>query len=159
MNLRSRNFERAAFAGACAILLLAFLPIADAQRLSQSVIPEHYDLKLTPDLKAATFSGVEQIDVELKEASTKITLNSAEIEFQSVTVKAGGKEQTGTVATDKEKEQTTFTFPQQVPAGKAALTIHYTGILNSELRGFYLSKTAKRNYAVTQFESTDARRA
>jgi aminopeptidase N/puromycin-sensitive aminopeptidase len=27
------------------------------------------------------------------------------------------------------------------------------------LRGFYLSKTATRNYAVTQFESTDARRA
>ena len=28
-----------------------------------------------------------------------------------------------------------------------------------KLRGFYLSKTAKRNYAVTQFEPTDARRA
>ncbi len=31
--------------------------------------------------------------------------------------------------------------------------------MNNELRGFYLSKTAKRNYAVTQFEATDARRA
>jgi aminopeptidase N/puromycin-sensitive aminopeptidase len=39
------------------------------------------------------------------------------------------------------------------------LYIQYSGILNNELRGFYLSKTAKRNYAVTQFESTDARRA
>jgi aminopeptidase N/puromycin-sensitive aminopeptidase len=76
-----------------------------------------------------------------------------------VTVKAGGSEQTATFATDKDKEQTTFTFPQQIPAGKAALSIQYTGILNNELRGFYLSKTAKRNYAVTQFESTDARRA
>jgi aminopeptidase N len=37
--------------------------------------------------------------------------------------------------------------------------LHYTGILNNELRGFYLSKTRKRNYAVTQFEPTDARRA
>jgi aminopeptidase N len=46
-----------------------------------------------------------------------------------------------------------------LPAGKAHLTIAYSGILNNELRGFYLSKTAKRNYAVTQFESTDARRA
>jgi len=27
------------------------------------------------------------------------------------------------------------------------------------LRGFYLAKTRTRNYAVTQFESTDARRA
>ena len=42
---------------------------------------------------------------------------------------------------------------------RRTLAIAYTGILNNELRGFYLSKTAKRNYAVTQFESTDARRA
>jgi aminopeptidase N len=46
-----------------------------------------------------------------------------------------------------------------VPAGKATLSIAYTGILNGELRGFYLSKTERRRYAVTQFEPTDARRA
>ena len=46
-----------------------------------------------------------------------------------------------------------------MPAGKATLSISYTGILNNELRGFYLSKTALRRYAVTQFEPTDARRA
>jgi aminopeptidase N len=148
-----------ATAAAFACLLLAPSRAADAQRLPQTVIPEHYRLMLTPDLKAATFTGQEQIDVDMKAPSTTITLNSAEIEFQSVTVKAAGNEQTGAVASDKEKEQTTFTFPQQIPAGKATLNIHYTGILNNELRGFYLSKTPKRNYAVTQFESTDARRA
>jgi aminopeptidase N len=159
MNCRPGFHSRAAIAAAFACMSLTPLRFANAQRLPQTVIPEHYDLKLTPDLKAATFTGVEQIDVDLKQPSTTITLNSAEIEFQSVTVKAGGSEQTSTVETDKEKEQTTFTFPQQISAGKATLSIHYTGILNNELRGFYLSKTATRNYAVTQFESTDARRA
>ena len=72
---------------------------------------------------------------------------------------AGGKEQKAAVTLDKDKEQATFTFPEKLPAGKATLTIAYTGILNNKLRGFYLSKTDKRNYAVTQFESTDARRA
>ena len=37
--------------------------------------------------------------------------------------------------------------------------MQYSGVLNDQLRGFYLSKTKARNYAVTQFESTDARRA
>jgi aminopeptidase N/puromycin-sensitive aminopeptidase len=74
-------------------------------------------------------------------------------------VTSGGKPQTATVALDSEKEQATFTFPENLPAGKATLTIRYRGILNNELRGFYLSKTALRNYAVTQFEPTDARRA
>ena len=60
---------------------------------------------------------------------------------------------------DKDKEEATFTFSEKLPAGKATLTIEYTGILNDKLRGFYLSKTDRRNYAVTQFESTDARRA
>ncbi len=144
---------------AVAALALAISPAARAQRLPKTVIPSHYSLTLTPDLKTATFTGLETIDVDLKEPSKTITLNSAEIAFQSVTVKAGDKEQTATVSTDNDKEQTTFTFPDTIPAGSATVTVHYTGILNDKLRGFYLSKTEKRNYAVTQFESTDARRA
>ena len=148
---------RTAIVGAA--FLASLYPAAQAQRLPNTVIPEHYALTLAPDLKTATFKGDEVIEVELKEPSTTITLNSAEIAFQSVTIKAGKKELLATVSSDKDKEQTTFTFPESIPAGKASLTIHYTGILNNQLRGFYLSKTDKRNYAVTQFESTDARRA
>ena len=36
---------------------------ATAQRLPGTVVPEHYTLTLTPDLKAATFSGVESIEL------------------------------------------------------------------------------------------------
>jgi aminopeptidase N len=135
------------------------LQSASAQRLASTVHPEHYTLALAPDLKAATYSGTETIDIALDEPSNSITLNAIEIAFQSVTVTAAGHEQTATVALDEQKQQATFTFPVKVPAGKATLALHFTGILNNELRGFYLSKTAKRNYAVTQFESTDARRA
>jgi aminopeptidase N/puromycin-sensitive aminopeptidase len=144
---------------AIAALGCIFLAQANAQRLPQSVRPEHYTLTLTPDLKAATFTGEETIDVNLAEPSDHITLNAAEIAFENVSATAGGKKLPATVALDKDKQQATFTFPDKLPAGKAILAISYTGILNNELRGFYLSKTAKRNYAVTQFEATDARRA
>jgi aminopeptidase N/puromycin-sensitive aminopeptidase len=151
---------RAAFAASTALFCF-FLPVrfASAQRLSQNVRPEHYTLTLKPDLKAATFSGIESIDVTLAEPTNAITLNAAEIAFESVSVTADGKRQKATVALNTEKEQATITIPEKLPAGKATLTIAYTGILNNELRGFYLSKTARRNYAVTQFEATDARRA
>jgi aminopeptidase N/puromycin-sensitive aminopeptidase len=139
--------------------VLAPVRPATAQRLPDTVRPEHYALTLTPDLKAATFSGVESIDVAIAEPAGAITLNAAEIAFQSVSATANGKQQTATVTLDSNKEQATFTFPEKLPAGKATLSIAYTGILNNELRGFYLSKTARRNYAVTQFEPTDARRA
>ena len=148
---------RAAIAATAVVCVI--LHNANAQRLPSIVIPEHYKLTLTPDLKAATFTGVETIDVTLAEATSRITLNSAEIAFQSVTVTAGGKQQAATVSLDSDKQQATFTFPAPFSVGKATLAIAYTGILNNELRGFYLSKTATRNYAVTQFEATDARRA
>src|ERR1035437_4082981 len=147
------------FAITIASLLLVLMKPACAQRLPATVLPEHYTLTLTPDLKAATFSGVESIDVTVKTPVSSITLNSAEITFQSVPVSAAGQKQNADVSLDAEKQQATFTFPAPIPAGNAKLTIVYTGILNNELRGFYLSKTARRNYAVTQFESTDARRA
>ena len=138
-----------------ALLPLAFAATLSAQRLPSDVHPQHYSLHLTPDLKAATFTGAETIDVVLDHPSATVTLNAIELKIGSVT--AAG--QTGTVSYDEGKQQATFTFPQPLPAGKATLTIAYTGILNDKLRGFYLSKTAKRNYAVTQFEATDARRA
>jgi aminopeptidase N len=158
--MRTQSFApslRAAFFFA-ALVSLCLLP-SSAQRLPGTVRPEHYTLALTPDLKTATFFGVETIDVTLAEPSDHITLNAIEITFQSVTVTAGGKQQKATVTLDNDKQQATFVFPARLPAGKATLSITYSGILNNELRGFYLSKTARRNYAVTQFEATDARRA
>jgi aminopeptidase N len=148
------------FFGAAAFILacLAVQP-ATAQRLPDTIAPTHYTLKLTPDLKAATFSGVEKIDVNIKQPVKSITLNAAEIKFESVAIYPQGPKQTATVTLDASKEQATFTFANEVPAGSATLEIHYTGILNNDLRGFYLSRTMRRNYAVTQFEPTDARRA
>jgi aminopeptidase N/puromycin-sensitive aminopeptidase len=162
--MNQRTFAPSYLAALASFALLIGLVLtpaspATAQRLPSIVVPEHYALILTPDLKAATFSGVESIELTIAEPTDRVVLNAAEIAFQSITVTAGGKQQAATVTLDKDKEQATFTFAEKLPAGKATLAIAYTGILNNELRGFYLSKTKRRNYAVTQFEPTDARRA
>jgi len=149
-------------------VLLLVAATASAQHLPSSVHPEHYALHLTPDLKAATFTGDETIDVVLDAPSKTITLNALEVTISSVT----SGSQTAQVSFDPDKEQATFTFADALPAGKSTIAIKYAGILNDKLRGFYLSKTKDsapdkhgevkfkgRNYAVTQFESTDARRA
>ena len=158
--MKNRNFVFMLFVSCLlAGALLVFACPLQAERLPQTVRPEHYTLALMPDLKSATFTGVETIDVTLAEPTDHITLNAVELDLKSVTVTAGGKEQAASIALNKDKEQATFTFAEKLAAGKATLHIVYSGILNDKLRGFYLSKTDKRNYAVTQFESTDARRA
>jgi aminopeptidase N/puromycin-sensitive aminopeptidase len=153
-------FRSTLFAAAMvACFLSTYVNPANAQRLPSTAIPEHYKLTLTPDLKSATFAGFESIDLVLKNPTNSIVLNSAEIAYQSVEVTAAGQKQTATVSLNENGQQATFHFSQTLPAGKATLAIRYAGILNNELRGFYLSKTERRNYAVTQFEATDARRA
>jgi aminopeptidase N len=166
---------------AFALFLLATVGV-QGQRLPLGVRPEHYGLMITPNLKAATFSGDETIDVVLDAPSKSITLNAAEIKFGEVKayalpvaaysygklgsqpkllspIEADRHPQVATTTVDSDKEQATFTFGEELPAGRVTLAIRYTGVLNDKLRGFYLSKTKARNYAVTQFEPTDARRA
>lgn len=131
---------------------------AVAQRLPGNVTPAHYDLAVTPDLQKAAFGGSERIEITLKAPARTITLNAAEIEFDTVTISAGGRTQRAHVTLVPSREQATFTVRRVVPAGKAEIEINYRGILNDELRGLYLSKANNRRYAVTQLEATDARR-
>lgn len=139
--------------------LLTLAASANAERLPSNAYPEHYQLTFHPDLKAAKFRGEEAIDVVLKQPSATLTLNSVDLEYQAVTAHMGKKTLTATVTTDPQKETATFTFPEPLPAGKVLIHVDFTGTLNDQLAGFYLSKGQGRNYAVTQFEATDARRA
>src|SRR5271163_3342797 len=130
-----------------------------AQRLPETVVPDSYDLKFTPDLSSATFSGEETIHAHLQKAATTITLNSAEIEFQEASIAAGDFKQAAAVKLDEKNETASLWVPDTVPVGPIEIHIRFTGVLNDKLRGFYLSQTTHRRYAVTQFEATDARRA
>lgn len=130
-----------------------------AQRLPDNVVPDSYDLKFEPDLSTATFSGDETIHVHLQKPANSVVLNSAEIEIKEASIASGDFKQAAAFATDDKSETATISVPSTVPAGAAEIRIRFTGILNDKLRGFYLSQTARRRYAVTQFEATDARRA
>ncbi len=143
---------------ACAVFFLAAALPALAQRLPTNVTPSHYELSVTPDLEKATFGGSERIEVTLQSAARTITLNAAEIEFDTVTISAGGRTQRARVTLAPSRDQATFSVARAIPAGKAEVEINYRGILNDQLRGLYLSKANKRRYAVTQLEATDARR-
>jgi aminopeptidase N len=139
---------------------LAALSLATAQRLPEVAAPENYKLSFTPDLEKATFNGEETITVRVLKPTSEITLNAVDIDFHDVTVTAGGATQKAKITPEKDKEMVVLAIEKPLAAGQATIHITYSGILNSEMRGFYIGKDDKgREYAATQFEATDARRA
>lgn len=141
---------------------LGFLGLAApawGQRLPDTIVPESYDLTFEPNLAKATFTSEETIHVRIAKPTATVVLNAAELEFQEASISTGGTDQKATVSKDAANEQATLTVAKELAAGLVEIHIRFSGVLNDKLRGFYLSKSAKRNYAVTQFEATDARRA
>jgi len=142
---------------AASILTLAVF--ASAQRLPDTAVPNHYDLKFIPDLDNDTFTGEETIDIRVRKPTNSITLNSVDLKLSDVTISVAGHQQTATVQPDTKDEMVTLTVPTQLDAGAARIHMQFSGILNNQLRGFYASESQGKKYAVSQFEATDARRA
>ena len=141
------------------ILALAALTVSlTAQRLPTSVTPQHYALWFAPDFGTDTFRGTARIDVETTRRTTSLTLHAAELTFDAASVTASGRTQTARVSFDQKAETATLTLQAAIPAGQAVIDIRFTGILNNQLRGLYLSTANGKKYAVTQLEATDARR-
>ena len=134
-------------------------------RLPGTVVPRRYDLRLTPDLAAATFAGEETVTVTVNEPVGEIQLNAAELQIQSVAAEGpDGMVVQGSASLDEAQERARLVFPSPLLPGEWKLRLAFTGTLNDRLHGFYRStyKDAAGGthvLAATQFESTDARRA
>ena len=133
-------------------------------RLPATVVPKRYDLRLEPDLVAATFAGEAVITVEVETTVTEIVCNAAELAIQSAALTRDGSVPIhGSITLDEANERARFVFPAAIAPGEWKLTLRFTGTLNDRLHGFYRSTYkdaagASHTIAATQFEATDARR-
>lgn len=132
-------------------------------RLSPYVIPQKYIIHFEPDLENFTFSGTEQITLNITKQAKELRLHAAELEVLSVELLQNKKTYIGKTTHREKDEEVDFTFDQTIKPGKVTLKLTFTGILNDKMRGFYRSKYEmdgkEYHMGVTQFESTDARRA
>src|SRR3984893_9393401 len=130
-----------------------------AQRLPTTVVPDHYHLTFKVELPNERFTRLETIRVRVNRPTSRVVLNALDLRIDDVTIDTAAASQEAAVSINQHDETAAFTIAQPLPAGPAEIRIRYAGVLNHQLRGFYLSKTARRRYPVTQFESADARRA
>ena len=134
-------------------------------RLPRAVEPERYELTITPQLGAGSFSGEERVHVRVHEPVAEIVLNAVELDIHTAELVAGdGSVLGGRVELDEDQERAVIALEGTAGAGPHTLHLTFSGTLNDKLRGFYRSTfTDERGdthlIAVTQFEATDARRA
>jgi aminopeptidase N len=140
---------------AIALAALLSAPAVFAQRLPTNVVPEHYTLRFEPDLTSESFTGEATIRVQLKQRVRTIELHAITLTLRDVTV----GDAHASVRPESDKEMVLLELEHPVGPGPASIHAAFEGTLRQQLRGFYLSTTRSRNYAVTQFEATDARRA
>ncbi len=134
-------------------------------RLPRTIVPERYDLTLTPDLGNASFAGEARITVEVTEAVTEVVLNAVELDLLTAEfIDRAGQRLTGSVTYDEPEERATISLDGSAHPGEWELNVTFIGVLNDKLHGFYRSTFTDSDghdqvIATTQFEATDARRA
>ncbi len=138
---------------------------SDPYRLPRHVIPTRYDLRLEPDLKAATFTGRVSITVTVKQETETILLNATDLLIATNGIEGeDGRTIDAAVELEPSLQRARISCHQPIASGEWKLHLSFHGTLNDQLRGFYRStykdtSGAGQILAATQFEATDARRA
>lgn len=134
---------------------------ADSSGLSVEVVPLAYRVTLTPDLASARFVGTEGIDVQVREPTDTVTLNSSGLEFARVGL-AEDSAAKARVHIDDKAETATLQFSRMLAAGRHTVVISYSGTIRSGRSGLFLTGydtgQGQKQMLATQFEFNAARR-
>jgi aminopeptidase N len=129
-------------------------------RLPKDVVPERYEIAVTPHIKTMSISGHESVTLKVRSSTDHLVFNSLNekltgVRFDGQPVKS--------VASDDEHQLTTVILARPAGVGPHRLTFDYTGKIETRPQGLFLQPYAYPGGATgqmlaTQMESTDARR-
>jgi puromycin-sensitive aminopeptidase len=133
-------------------------------RLPREIVPRRYDLEITPDLDASTFTGRVAIVVDVNKTTSTITVNAKELRVVVDDVTQNGTAISATVTTQPDLERVVLALDQPLVAGQAVIHLSFDGVISAGLLGFYRSTYVDANgneqvLAATQFEAPHARAA
>jgi puromycin-sensitive aminopeptidase len=131
----------------------------DPYRLPRNVIPIRYNLKMVPNLDTATFWGIVTVKLSVKTKTNTIMLNSKKLNIISIHI---NKKIENNFKIDFKTERLIITTRKMLKPGIVCLRIHFSGILNNDLTGFYRSTYLDNNgteqvIATTQMQPSSCR--
>ncbi len=128
-------------------------------RLPKTVLPSHYRIDLRPDLAALTFTGSEEVDIEVTSPADRIVLNAVALTLSRARLDSTSE---GVIVLDAVAQTATLSFPDPIAAGQHRLAIEFTGAINNFSRGLfkvdYPTASGQKRMLSTHLEPADARR-
>lgn len=142
-----------------ALAMTVSTPALAAGSLPTAVLPVLYDIAVTPDAQAMTFTGSETVTVDVKAATRTVTLNAADLAIAAATF--DGK--AVPFALDKDTQQLVLTLPAAATVGRHTVGFRWSGKINQSAAGLFAidytnQDGSKARMLATQFEAPDARR-
>jgi aminopeptidase N len=113
-----------------------------------------------PTSKSLGIAGVEVVDAEVREPTTRLTLNAVNMTLDAATI--DDSTQAADIALDAGAETATLTFPKLLAAGTHRLRIGFTSRINAFGRGLfyvdYPTDDGVKRMLSSHLEPADARR-
>lgn len=128
--------------------------------LPATLEPIRYAITVEPDANGKTFKGEAAITFSVREATSDVAMNAADLTFLSAALNTGAKPE---IVLHPEAERVHFRFAAPLAPGEYTLTTAYTGTINETANGLFVGAYKgpggeARRMLVTQFEPGDARR-
>ena len=95
-------------------------------RLPKTVLPPHYRIELSPDLTALTFSGTEEVDIEVTAPTDRIVLNAVALTLSRAQLDSPSE---ASIALNAAAQTATLAFSAPIAVGQHCLTIDFTGAM------------------------------
>ncbi len=133
-------------------------------RLPALARPLRYALSLDVDPRKDSFSGTEEILIDVLEETPHVVLNARgpvvrRASVRTATASYPMRAETRASHGALEADELVLSADHALPKGHATITIAYDAPFGKTLAGLYKATDAGDTYAFTQFEAADARRA
>ncbi|MGK6321276.1 M1 family metallopeptidase [Sphingomonas sp. DT-204] len=142
-----------------ALLLTVSTPALAASQLPRTVLPAAYDIRVEPDAQAMRFTGTETIEVDVREPTSTIVLNAADLDIATASFDGAAAKAT----VDENAQTLTVTLSNPATVGRHKLSFAWSGKINTSAAGLFAidytdNDGTKERMLATQFEAPDARR-
>jgi aminopeptidase N len=149
---------RPTFLALCALILVPSAAEAQRHWFADGAVPSRYEIAITPDIAAGTFSGEARIVVQAEAALEAVALNALDLTVARASIDGASAR----FESDAAAQTLTLTPHRPLRPGRHVIVVTYAGKIQDDAYGLfrvsYQSNGQTKRALATQFEPGDARR-